>query len=190
MARGAEIPLLHRRHFKESEVTSMSLNSTPSSERVHIGFFGRRNAGKSSVVNRVTGQELSVVSDIKGTTTDPVTKAMELLPMGPVQIIDTPGIDDEGSLGELRGPQDKADLKPHRRSGSRHRQHRRHHKSGQTADRYLCRKRNSLSDRAEQSRSAVRKRLRCHSGGRSGSSLFRLQNSALRRSVHPGQRSF
>ena len=67
------------------------LNSTPSSERVHIGLFGRRNAGKSSVVNRVTGQELSVVSDIKGTTTDPVTKAMELLPMGPVQIIDTPG---------------------------------------------------------------------------------------------------
>ncbi len=80
----------------------MSLNSTPSSERVHIGFFGRRNAGKSSVVNRITGQELSVVSDIKGTTTDPVMKAMELLPMGPVQIIDTPGIDDEGSLGELR----------------------------------------------------------------------------------------
>ena len=80
----------------------MSLNSTPSSERVHIGFFGRRNAGKSSVVNRVTGQELSVVSDVKGTTTDPVMKAMELLPMGPVQIIDTPGIDDEGSLGELR----------------------------------------------------------------------------------------
>ena len=79
-----------------------SLNSTPSSERVHIGFFGRRNAGKSSVVNRVTGQELSVVSDVKGTTTDPVMKAMELLPMGPVQIIDTPGIDDEGSLGELR----------------------------------------------------------------------------------------
>ena len=68
----------------------MSFNDTPSSERVHIGFFGRRNAGKSSVVNRVTGQELSVVSDIKGTTTDPVTKAMELLPMGPVQIIDTP----------------------------------------------------------------------------------------------------
>lgn len=80
----------------------MSLNSTPSSERIHIGFFGRRNAGKSSVVNRVTGQELSVVSDVKGTTTDPVSKAMELLPMGPVQIIDTPGIDDEGSLGELR----------------------------------------------------------------------------------------
>ncbi len=80
----------------------MSLNSTPSGERVHIGFFGRRNAGKSSVVNRVTGQELSVVSDVRGTTTDPVMKAMELLPMGPVQIIDTPGIDDEGSLGELR----------------------------------------------------------------------------------------
>ncbi len=80
----------------------MSLNNTPSSERIHIGFFGKRNAGKSSVVNRVTGQELSVVSDVKGTTTDPVSKAMELLPMGPVQIIDTPGIDDEGSLGELR----------------------------------------------------------------------------------------
>ena len=80
----------------------MSLNDTPSSERVHIGFFGRRNAGKSSVVNAVTGQELSVVSDIKGTTTDPVTKAMELLPLGPVVIIDTPGFDDEGTLGELR----------------------------------------------------------------------------------------
>ena len=78
----------------------MSLNSTPSGERVHIGFFGRRNAGKSSVVNRVTGQDLSVISDVKGTTTDPVMKAMELLPMGPVQIIDTPGIDDEGALGE------------------------------------------------------------------------------------------
>ena len=80
----------------------MSLNATPSAERVHIGFFGRRNAGKSSVVNAVTGQELAVVSDVKGTTTDPVTKAMELLPIGPVVIIDTPGIDDEGSLGELR----------------------------------------------------------------------------------------
>ncbi len=80
----------------------MGLNSTPSSDRIHIGFFGRRNAGKSSVVNAVTGQELSVVSEIKGTTTDPVQKAMELLPMGPVVIIDTPGIDDEGSLGELR----------------------------------------------------------------------------------------
>ena len=80
----------------------MSLNDTPSGERVHIGFFGRRNAGKSSVVNAVTGQELSVVSDVKGTTTDPVTKAMELLPLGAVVIIDTPGFDDEGALGELR----------------------------------------------------------------------------------------
>ncbi|MBR6872611.1 MAG: [Ruminococcus sp.] len=80
----------------------MSLNSTPSSERVHIGFFGRRNAGKSSLVNAVTNQELAVVSDTPGTTTDPVTKAMELLPLGPVVIIDTPGFDDEGALGELR----------------------------------------------------------------------------------------
>lgn len=80
----------------------MGLNSTPSADRIHIGFFGRRNAGKSSVVNAVTGQELAVVSEVKGTTTDPVQKAMELLPMGPVVIIDTPGIDDEGSLGELR----------------------------------------------------------------------------------------
>ena len=80
----------------------MGLNSTPSADRVHIGFFGRRNAGKSSVVNAVTGQELAVVSDVKGTTTDPVQKSMELLPMGPVVIIDTPGIDDEGSLGEQR----------------------------------------------------------------------------------------
>jgi len=80
----------------------MGLNNTPSADRIHIGFFGRRNAGKSSVVNAVTGQELSVVSEVKGTTTDPVQKAMELLPMGPVVIIDTPGIDDEGSLGELR----------------------------------------------------------------------------------------
>lgn len=80
----------------------MSLNDTPSSHRVHIGFFGKRNAGKSSVVNAVTGQDLAVVSDVKGTTTDPVYKAMELLPMGPVMIIDTPGYDDEGALGELR----------------------------------------------------------------------------------------
>ena len=80
----------------------MSLNSTPSAERIHIGFFGRRNAGKSSVVNAVTGQNLAVVSQVKGTTTDPVQKAMELLPMGPVVIIDTPGIDDAGTLGELR----------------------------------------------------------------------------------------
>lgn len=80
----------------------MSMNSTPSANRLHIGFFGRRNAGKSSVVNAVTNQELSVVSDTKGTTTDPVTKSMELLPLGPVLIIDTPGYDDEGALGELR----------------------------------------------------------------------------------------
>ena len=80
----------------------MSLNDTPSGERVHIGFFGRRNAGKSSLVNAVTGQDLSVVSEKKGTTTDPVRKAMELLPVGPVLIIDTPGYDDEGDLGKLR----------------------------------------------------------------------------------------
>ncbi|MDR0561416.1 MAG: [FeFe] hydrogenase H-cluster maturation GTPase HydF [Spirochaetaceae bacterium] len=80
----------------------MGLNETPSGERVHIGFFGRRNAGKSSLVNAVTGQDLVIVSDVKGTTTDPVHKAMELLPLGPVLIIDTPGIDDEGALGELR----------------------------------------------------------------------------------------
>ena len=69
----------------------MGLNNTPAANRVHIGFFGRRNAGKSSVVNAVTGQELAVVSDTKGTTTDPVYKSMELLPIGPVMIIDTPG---------------------------------------------------------------------------------------------------
>ena len=80
----------------------MGMNETPLADRVHIGFFVRRNAGKSSIVNKVTGQELAVVSDVKGTTTDPVSKAMELLPMGPVVIIDTPGIDDEGHLGELR----------------------------------------------------------------------------------------
>lgn len=80
----------------------MSLNQTPAADRIHISFFGKRNAGKSSVVNAVTGQDLAVVSDVKGTTTDPVHKAMELLPMGPVMIIDTPGIDDEGELGELR----------------------------------------------------------------------------------------
>jgi [FeFe] hydrogenase H-cluster maturation GTPase HydF len=83
-------------------VIELSLNDTPSADRVHIGFFGRRNAGKSSVVNAVTGQDLAVVSEVKGTTTDPVYKAMELLPMGPVMIIDTPGIDDEGRLGEKR----------------------------------------------------------------------------------------
>ncbi len=78
------------------------MNQTPAGERVHIAFFGRRNVGKSSLVNAFTGQKLSIVSDVKGTTTDPVSKAMELLPLGPVQIIDTPGIDDEGALGALR----------------------------------------------------------------------------------------
>lgn len=80
----------------------MSLNDTASGERTHIGFFGVRNAGKSSVVNAVTGQDLAVVSDVRGTTTDPVKKAMELLPLGPVVVVDTPGIDDEGALGAER----------------------------------------------------------------------------------------
>lgn len=80
----------------------MGLNQTPMSERTHIGFFGKRNAGKSSVMNAVTGQELAVVSDVKGTTTDPVYKSMELLPLGPVVMMDTPGIDDEGELGSMR----------------------------------------------------------------------------------------
>lgn len=80
----------------------MSLNATPSADRIHIGIFGRRNAGKSSIINALTGQNLAIVSDIKGTTTDPVLKAMELLPLGPVVFIDTPGLDDTGTLGELR----------------------------------------------------------------------------------------
>lgn len=88
--------------IKERSVFHMSLQNTPSSERVHIGFFGCRNAGKSSLVNAVTGQELAVVSSVPGTTTDPVQKAMELLPLGPVVIIDTPGFDDLGMLGEKR----------------------------------------------------------------------------------------
>ena len=87
---------------KESVGGAADLNLTPSANRIHIGFFGRRNAGKSSVVNAVTGQSISIVSDVKGTTTDPVTKAMELLPLGPVLIIDTPGIDDSGSVGAER----------------------------------------------------------------------------------------
>jgi small GTP-binding protein len=78
------------------------LNETPKGERLHIAFFGKRNAGKSSLINAFSVQELSIVSDTKGTTTDPVLKAMELLPLGPVMIIDTPGIDDEGELGSLR----------------------------------------------------------------------------------------
>lgn len=80
----------------------MSLNNTPSSERLHIGIFGKRNAGKSSLINAITGQSLAIVSDVKGTTTDPVSKAMELLPLGPVVMIDTPGLDDEGDLGAMR----------------------------------------------------------------------------------------
>ena len=80
----------------------MSLNETPSAQRTHIGFFGCRNAGKSSLVNAITGQALAIVSEYKGTTTDPVRKAMELLPLGPVVVIDTPGFDDEGELGKLR----------------------------------------------------------------------------------------
>jgi len=89
----------------------MSLNATPSGERINIGFFGVRNAGKSSLVNRITGQKLSVVSDVLGTTTDPVKKAMELLPLGPVMIYDTPGIDDEGALGAQRIEKTKDILK-------------------------------------------------------------------------------
>lgn len=80
----------------------MSLNKTPAAERLHIGIFGKRNAGKSSIINAITTQNLAIVSDVKGTTTDPVIKTMELLPLGPVVIIDTPGLDDEGELGALR----------------------------------------------------------------------------------------
>ena len=86
----------------DSEGVYMGMNETPSGERIHIGFFGRRNAGKSSLVNAVTGQDLSIVSEVRGTTTDPVSKSMELLPLGPAVIIDTPGIDDEGELGIKR----------------------------------------------------------------------------------------
>ncbi len=89
---------------------NMSLNETVSAERVHIGFFGLRNAGKSSLVNAVTNQDLSLVSPVKGTTTDPVTKAMEILPLGPVLITDTPGIDDEGELGSMRAGRAKKAL--------------------------------------------------------------------------------
>lgn len=88
----------------------MSMNITPKGERIHIALFGRRNAGKSSLLNAITGQELSIVSDIKGTTTDPVFKAMELLPLGPVMFIDTPGLDDDGQLGALRIQKTKAIL--------------------------------------------------------------------------------
>lgn len=80
----------------------MGMNDTPAAERIHISFFGKRNAGKSSIINAVTGQDLAIVSNVRGTTTDPVYKTMEILPMGPVMLIDTPGIDDEGELGTLR----------------------------------------------------------------------------------------
>ncbi|MBC7345619.1 MAG: 50S ribosome-binding GTPase, partial [Clostridia bacterium] len=80
----------------------MSLNATPRGERLHISLFGRRNAGKSSIINALTGQEIAIVSDVPGTTTDPVHKAMELLPLGPVMFVDTAGLDDTGALGELR----------------------------------------------------------------------------------------
>lgn len=80
----------------------MSLQNTPAAERIHIGIFGKRNAGKSSIINAITDQELAIVSDVKGTTTDPVLKTMELLPLGPVVLIDTPGLDDKGDLGALR----------------------------------------------------------------------------------------
>ena len=90
-----------RRQSKEGIFMS-GLNETPSGSRVHIGIFGRRNAGKSSIINAITGQDVAIVSDVKGTTTDPVAKAMELLPLGPVKIFDTPGLDDEGELGHER----------------------------------------------------------------------------------------
>ncbi|MBO5486660.1 MAG: 50S ribosome-binding GTPase, partial [Eubacterium sp.] len=80
----------------------MSMNQTPGGERIHIAIFGRRNAGKSSLINAITGQDLAIVSEVKGTTTDPVYKAMEILPLGPVMLIDTPGLDDEGVLGAER----------------------------------------------------------------------------------------
>ena len=100
---GVKIALWRERaSVQKKQEKKMSLNDTPSGERIHIGFFGRRNAGKSSIVNAVTGQDLAVVSQVAGTTTDPVRKAMELLPLGPVLVIDTPGFDDEGALGELR----------------------------------------------------------------------------------------
>lgn len=102
----AHPPFFIRHHcnydYEKKRGLSMGMNQTPASERVHIGFFGRRNAGKSSIINAVTGQNLSIVSQVKGTTTDPVYKTMELLPLGPVMVIDTPGLDDTGELGSLR----------------------------------------------------------------------------------------
>ena len=86
----------------------MSMNTAPNAERVHIGIFGKRNAGKSSLINAMTGQDLAIVSNIAGTTTDPVSKAMELLPLGPVVMIDTPGLDDIGALGSPARPESHA----------------------------------------------------------------------------------
>ena len=94
--------LLVLKDLAKKENGIMSLNETPMAERIQIAFFGLRNAGKSSLVNRVTNQEMSLVSAVKGTTTDPVKKSMELLPLGPVTVIDTPGFDDEGQLGTMR----------------------------------------------------------------------------------------
>lgn len=96
----------------------MGMNDTPSADRIHIGFFGRRNAGKSSLLNAVTGQNLAVVSDVKGTTTDPVTKTMELLPWGPVMMIDTPGIDDEGGAWQPAGEKKLSDAEQNRCGGA------------------------------------------------------------------------
>lgn len=101
----------------------MGMNAMPASERVHIGFFGCRNAGKSSVMNAVTGQNLAVVSEVKGTTTDPVLKSMELLPLGPVVMMDTPGIDDEGELGALRIKKSYQALNKTRPGGTGDRRH-------------------------------------------------------------------
>ena len=97
-----------KKFMKEEEMSvskrgkAMGMNETPSGERTQIGIFGRTNAGKSSLINAITNQSLAIVSDVKGTTTDPVKKAMELLPLGPVVLIDTPGLDDEGELGQQR----------------------------------------------------------------------------------------
>ena len=99
----------------------MGMNQTPMSERVHIGFFGKRNAGKSSVMNAVTGQDIAVVSEVKGTTTDPVYKSMELLPLGPAVMMDTPGIDDEGGTGRLKSQKELAGPEQDGCCGARHR---------------------------------------------------------------------
>ena len=93
---------LRKKNTKKEITKTMSLNSTPSADRVHIGIFGRRNAGKSSIINAITGQNLAIVSDVLGTTTDPVLKAMEIHGIGPCLFIDTPGYDDEGELGKQR----------------------------------------------------------------------------------------